>query len=69
MEISKENIFRKEYTGIFGQATIKRKSRLKKITGFIKNNKLISITLIVFLMFITLNFVLIYNFIKILENM
>ncbi len=44
----------------------KRTSSLKK---FIESNKLISLTAMIFFTCLTLNMLLIYNFIRLLENM
>ncbi len=69
MEISKENVFKVEYTSVLGQEFTKKERRTSKIINFISNNKLITATIIIFLMCFTLNFVLIYNFMKLLENL
>lgn len=68
MEISKENIFNVKYTSVLGEKTNKDKKWTSSILEFIHNNKLITITLIIFVMCLSLNFILIYNFMKILEN-
>jgi len=67
MEISKENVFKTQYTSVL-ESTLK-KNRTSKILKFIKKNKLISITILVFSTCFSLNIILIYNFLKILENM
>ena len=66
MGISKENVFKVEYTSVLGN-TLKEK-RISKIKKFIKTNKIISITVLVFVMCFSLNVIMIYNFMKILEN-
>ena len=66
MGISKENVFKVEYTSVLGN-TLKEK-RTSKIKKFIKTNKIISITVLVFVMCFSLNVIMIYNFMKILEN-
>jgi uncharacterized membrane protein (DUF485 family) len=68
MEFSKENIFKIEYTSVFGQETNKKNKWTSKLLKFIKQNKLISITLTVFFLCLLFNFVLIFNFMQILEN-
>ena len=68
MEISKENIFKKNYTSIWSGYKTKRKNRTSKIINFIKKNKIISIIAITFFTCLTLNLVLIYNFMKILGS-
>lgn len=65
MEISKENMFNINYTSVLEQKPTKRK-RTSKVLKFIKNNKIISIAVIVFFMCVSLNLVLIYNFMRIL---
>ena len=66
MEISKENMFKTQYTTYLGQAINKKWT--SKIWNFIKNNKIISITITIFLMCLSINIALICNFIKILES-
>ncbi len=67
MEISKENVFKVEYTSVLGGKT--RRNSTSKIKKFIKSNKIISITILIFIMCFSINIILIYNFMKILENM
>ena len=47
----------------------KKEKSTSYILKFIKGHKIITASIIIFLMCCTLNFILIYNFMKILENM
>lgn len=69
MEMSKENIFKIRYTSVLEQRKSKTKERTSKIREFIQKNKLITVTATIFTMCLSLNMILIYNFMKILENM
>ena len=40
--------------------------RTSKLIKFIKNNKLITISALIFIMCVSLNFILIYNFMRVL---
>ena len=67
MDISKENIFKVGYT-----STLPKKGENKKWTSkffkFIRNNKIISNSIIVFFMCVMMNLFLIYNFLKVLRQ-
>ncbi len=65
MEISKENIFNVKYTSVLEKRDKKRTSNMIR---FIRENKLISISIIVFLMCVGMNLILIFNFFKILQQ-
>ena len=67
MEISKENVFKTQYTSVLGRSA--KRKRTSKILNFIKKNKIISITILIFIVCSSFNMLLVYNFIKILENM
>ena len=67
MEISKENIFKVNYTSVLEETKKEEKSRTS-ILKFIKENKIISFTFIIFLIASCFNFILVYNFIRILET-
>ena len=69
METSKENIFQMKYTSVFKDQKIEKKNWTSRIKEFILKNKIISVSLIIFFMCFILNCVLVYNFIRILENM
>ena len=66
MEISKENVFKTQY--ISGLRETKQKNWTSKILKFIKDNKILSITAIVFLTCVSLNMFLIVSFMKIIEK-
>lgn len=63
MQISKENVFNVNYTSV-----LEKKNRTSRFKKFIKQNKILSIALVIFMICLSFNFVLIYNFMKILEN-
>lgn len=67
MDISKENVFKVGYT-----STLKTSEENKKWTSkflkFIRDNKIISISIIVFFMCVMMNLILIYNFLKVLQQ-
>ena len=67
MEISKENVFKVEYTPILSVGIDKPKKRTRHIIKFIKKNKILAIAGIVFIGCVCLNFMLIYNFLRILS--
>lgn len=67
MEFSKENSFKIGYSSVFAEPKVKNKIRTS-ILKFIKENKIISFTLIIFLIASCFNFILVYNFIRILET-
>ena len=67
MEISKENIFGVKYTSVLEKKSTKKK-RTSAFVKFIRENKLISISIIVFLICVGMNLILIFNFFKILQQ-
>ncbi len=67
MEISKKNIFNVEYTSVLDKSS-KNKKWTSTFIKFIRDNKLISISIIVFMMCVGMNLILIYNFFKILQQ-
>ena len=67
MEISKENIFNVKYTSVLENKGEKKK-RTSAFIKCVRENKLISISIIVFLMCVGMNLVLIFNFFKILQQ-
>lgn len=66
MEISKENVFKVGYAPVIGEKKIKRKKWTSRIIKFIYKNKILTTAAIVFIMCVTLNIILIYNFMRIL---
>ena len=67
MEISKDNIFGVKYTSVLEKKSTKKK-RTSTFLKFMRENKLISISIIVFLMCVGMNLILIFNFFKILQQ-
>ena len=67
MDISKENIFKVGYTSTL-QKNVENKKWTSKFLKFIRNNKIISISIIVFFMCVMMNLFLIYNFLKVLQQ-
>lgn len=65
MDISKENIFDVKYTSVLSKKG-KKKKWTSNIKRFLRENKIISISIIVFLMCVILNLFLIYNFFRVL---
>lgn len=69
MEISKKNMYSVKYTSIFQKGIIKERkwtSRLKKI---IRENKMISIFISLFILCVGINIALISNFINVLKQL
>jgi hypothetical protein len=69
MELSKENVFKVNYTSVLEKENIKKKKWTSNLKDFIVRNKIITMAMVIFFSCATLNFVLIYNFLRILENM
>ncbi len=67
MDISKENIFKVGYTSTL-QKNVENKKWTSKFFKFIRDNKIISISIIVFFMCVMMNLFLIYNFLKVLQQ-
>ncbi len=67
MEISKKNIFKVGYTSTL-QKKLKNKRWTSKLLKFIRDNKIISISIIIFVMCVGMNLLLIYNFLKVLQQ-
>ena len=63
-----ENIFNVSYNTKLDRLEIPKKTIANKIVENIKKNKFISFIFISFIVFSGVNFYLIYNFMKILEN-
>ncbi len=69
MEISKENIFKVGYTPLLENKKVQKEKWTSRMKRFMFANKILGITFLIFLTFIIANFVLIYNFMRVLENM
>ena len=65
MEITNENFFNVKYNTKLDRLELRKKN---KILEMIQKHKMISILFTILIMFSCLNFFLIYNFVKILEN-
>lgn len=63
-----EKIFNIQYNNKLDRLQIKDNKKTNKFFEFINNHKFISIILTSFLLFSVINFYLIFNFVKILEN-
>lgn len=68
MEISKENVFKVGYAPIVEQETNKNKRWTSKFLKFIYRNKMLTTAIVVFIMCVTLNLILVYNFMRILAS-
>lgn len=68
MEISKENIYDVKYTSILKGKNFNKRKWTSNLKKFIRDNKLISISIVLFTMCVGMNLVLIYNFMKILQE-
>ena len=69
MEMSNENAFKVGYTSVFKEQKSKKEKWTSKIGNFINEHKIITLFMVIFCTCCTLNFVLIYNFVQILEKM
>lgn len=68
MELAKNHFFEVRYNTKLDKLEIQRESWISKLSKTIKRHKLISTITIAFLMFSTLNIVMIFSFMKILQN-
>ena len=68
MEISKENIYDVKYTSILKERNSDKRKRTSNLKRFIRENKIISISIVLFIMCVGMNLILIYNFMKILQE-
>lgn len=68
MEYAKDEIFQIRYNTRLNRLKIKGESWTRKLHKKIKKHKLLTTTMIAFFMFATINIVMIYNFMKILQN-
>lgn len=69
MEMSKNSVFKTQYTSVLDVDNNEHKNRTSKSSkmwSFIKNNKIISITALIFITCLSFNLFMIYNFIKII---
>lgn len=68
MEFAKDEIFNITYNTKLNRLEIKQKSLISRFNKFLKNHLIFSITIISFIIFSIIDFLLIYNIINILEN-
>lgn len=68
MEYYDNDIFKMRYSSLLGDNKTKKIKWTSKISNKMKKHKIITVSTIIFLLCLILNFVLIYNFFKILEN-
>lgn len=68
MEIAKEKFFEVRYDTKLDKLVIKKERIRSKISRLIRKHKLITTAIISFIMFSILNIAMIYNFMRILQN-
>ena len=68
MEYAKDEMFEVRYNTKLDRLVIKKERMRSKVWRKIKKNKLLSITVSSFILFSIANFIMIYNFMKILQN-
>lgn len=68
MEFAKERLFEVKYDTKLDRLVIKKETIISKIRRTIKRHKLITMASIALAVFSFLNFAMIYNFMKILQN-
>lgn len=69
MEFAKDEIFNITYNTKLNRLEIKQKSLISRFNKFLKNHLIFSITVMSFIIFSIIDFLLIYNIMNILENM
>lgn len=68
MEYAKDEIFQVRYNTNLNRLQIGQERWTNRLLKAIKKHKLITTTVIAFIMFSTINIIMIYNFIIILQN-
>lgn len=68
MEYAKDEIFQIRYNTNLNRLQIGNDRLISRILKTIKNHKLISTAIIAFIMFSTVNIIMIFNFMKILQT-
>ena len=66
MKISKDTIFKTTFTSVLEKT--KNRKWTSRLVNFIANHKIISITFLIFILFFSVNVILIYNFIKLIQT-
>lgn len=69
MECTKDEIFQVRYNTKLNRLEMKGENWTSRLYKKIKRHKLLTTTIIAFFMFATLNLVMIYSFMKILQNL
>lgn len=69
MEYAKDEIFQIKYNTKLNRLEMQKESWTSQIAKKIRGHKLLTTTIIAFFMFATLNMVMIYSFMKILERL
>lgn len=68
MKTFKKNIYNVKYTSALDGISLKNKKWTSKIKKFFIENKIISISIILFFTCVGMNLFLIYNFLKVLQS-
>lgn len=69
MECTKDEIFQVRYNTKLNRLEMKGENWTSRLYKKIKRHKLLTTTILAFFMFATLNLVMIYSFMKILQNL
>lgn len=69
MEYAKEKFYEVMYNTKLDRLVIRKERLISKIKRFIKIHKFITTVSIAFAMFSTMNFIMIYNFMKVLQKL
>lgn len=69
MEYAKDEIFQIKYNTKLNRLEMEKENWTNKFAKKMRNHKLLTTTIIAFFMFATLNMVMIYSFIRILEKL
>ena len=68
MEYAREKFYEVMYNTRLDRLVIRKERIISKIKRFIRIHKFITTVSIAFAMFSTMNFIMIYNFMKVLQN-
>ena len=68
MEYAKEKFYEVMYNTKLDRLVIRKERIISKIKRFIRTHKFITTVSIAFSLFSTMNFIMIYNFMKVLQN-
>lgn len=67
MKISKDNMYNYKYTSVLEGKELRLREWTRRLKKFIRKNRIISISMVLFIMCVGMNLILIYNFLKILQ--